>query len=52
MEADIVGKIESVFNPASGTIIADEIGELTMEKDKIDPLKTNIVCRAKEKENA
>lgn len=52
VEADIVGKIESVFNPASGTIIADEIGELTMEKDKIDPLKTNIVCRAKEKENA
>ena len=45
VEADIVGKIDSVINPTSGTITADEIGELIIEKDKIDPDKTKIICR-------
>lgn len=45
VEADIVGKIDSVINPSSGTITADEIGELIIEKDKIDPEKTKITCR-------
>ena len=45
VEADIRGKIDSVMNPTSGTITADEIGELILEKDKIDPSKTRIVCR-------
>ena len=31
-----------MINPASGTITAGEIGELIMEKDKIDPSKTVI----------
>lgn len=47
VEADIRGKIDSVMNPTSGTITADEIGELILEKDKIDPSKTKIVCRGK-----
>ncbi len=45
VEADIRGKIDSVMNPSSGTITADEIGELILEKDKIDPSKTRILCR-------
>ena len=45
VEADIRGKIDSVMNPTCGTITADEIGELILEKDKIDPSKTRIVCR-------
>lgn len=47
VEADIIGKVESVMNPSSGTICADEIGELIIERDKIDPDKTKIVVRQK-----
>ncbi len=47
VEADITGRIESVLNPKGGTITADSIGELTLEKDRIDPSKTKIVCRYK-----
>lgn len=45
VEADIQGKIDSVINPTSGTIKAEKIGELILEKDKIDPGKTKILCR-------
>lgn len=45
VDAEIVGKIDSVLNPKSGTIIADNIGELIMEKDKIDISKTKIICK-------
>ncbi len=45
VEADISGKIDSVFNPTSGRITADSIGELIIEKDRVDPSKTVIVCR-------
>jgi len=41
---DINGKIDSVFNPSAGVIKAEKIGELIMDKDKIDPEKTNIIC--------
>lgn len=41
-DVQINGKVDSVINPASGTITAGEIGELIMEKDKIDPSKTVI----------
>ena len=44
VEAEISSGIESVFNPKSGTIKAERIGELIMEKDQIDPSKTKIVC--------
>jgi len=45
VEADIDSGIESVFNPKSGTIKAERIGELIMEKDKVSPEKTVITCR-------
>ena len=44
VEADIRGNIQSVFNPKSGTIKADTIGELIIEKDKTDPTKMIISC--------
>lgn len=45
VDADIAGGIDSVFNPSSGTIIADSIDKLIIEKDKVDPQKTRIICR-------
>lgn len=45
VDADITGGIDSVFNPSSGTIIADAIDKLIIEKDKVDPEKTRIICR-------
>ena len=44
VDAEINSKITSVFNPANGQITAPEIGELIIEKDKIDPSKTKIIC--------
>ena len=44
VDAEITGKVGSVFNPRSGTIKADRIDELIIEKDKIDPDKTKIIC--------
>nr|WP_294490677.1 DUF3737 family protein [uncultured Mediterraneibacter sp.] len=44
VNAEIRGKIDSVLNPSGGTIRADRIGELIVEKDKIDPAKTKIFC--------
>ena len=48
VEADITGRIDSVLNPTSGAIRADSIGTLILQKDKIDPSKTRIVCRQEE----
>ena len=45
VDADIQGKIDSVINPGGGTIRADEIGELILEKDKVDVSKTKIICK-------
>ena len=45
VDADIVGKIDSVLNPSGGVIRAEAIGELTIEKDQVDPGKTNIIYR-------
>lgn len=47
VEADIEGGIDSVLNPSGGTITADEIGQLILEKDRIDPEKTIIIYRTK-----
>ena len=49
VDADIVGEIDSVMNPTSGVIRADRISELIIEKDKVDPSKTKIICRQDEK---
>lgn len=46
VDADIDGPVESVINPTSGIIRAEHIGELIMEKDRIDPDKTKIICKA------
>ena len=45
VDADIEGKVESVINPMSGLIVADCIGEIIMDKEKIDPSRTRIICR-------
>lgn len=45
VEADIRGSVDSVLNPAGGTIRADSIGELILQRDKIDPGKTRIIVR-------
>ncbi|MCH5154580.1 MAG: DUF3737 family protein [Clostridiales bacterium] len=47
VEADIDGRIDSVLNPSGGTITADTIDKLIIEKDKVDAGKTVIVCRKK-----
>ena len=43
VEAEIVGKVDSVVNPSSGTIVADEFGEITLDDRYIDSAKTKIV---------
>lgn len=48
VDADIVGKIDSVMNPSGGVIRADSITELIIEKDKVDPQKTKIICKQEE----
>lgn len=47
VDAEITGKVDSVINPSGGTIRAESIGELILEKDKIDPDKTRIICKEK-----
>ncbi len=45
IDAEITNKVDSVFNPISGTISAAEIETLIVEKDMVDPSKTKIVCK-------
>ena len=45
VNAKITTKIDSVFNPISGTITAPEIEHLIVEPDMVDPSKTKIVCQ-------
>ena len=47
VDAKIHGTIDSVLNPSSGVIRADEIKELTVEKDKVDPSKDEDLCTGK-----
>ncbi len=51
VDAEITSKIDSVFNPGSGTIRAERIGELIIEKDKINPGLTRIICNDIEKQS-
>lgn len=44
VEADIRGTVESVFNPKSGSIRADRINHLVIQKDRIHPELTKIEC--------
>jgi hypothetical protein len=50
VDVDINGKIDSVLNPSGGVIRADYIKELTIEKDKVNPDKTKIICSYSEKD--
>lgn len=43
VDADVRGTIDSVFNPSSGVIRADAIGELTLDPERIDPSKVTVV---------
>ena len=45
VDADIDGGVDSVLNPSGGRICADFIGELKIEKDKVDPEKTHIIYK-------
>lgn len=45
VDASIIGGIDSVMNPKEGTIKADFIKELILDKDKIDPSKTTIIVK-------
>lgn len=49
VDADIVGKVDSILNPKGGTIKVDSVDELIIEKDKIDPSKTHIILRTEDK---
>ena len=49
VQADIDGRIDSVLNPLGGRISADKIDELIIQKDKVDPQKTVIICRTTDK---
>lgn len=44
VDAQITSKVDSVLNPRGGTITAPEIGELIIEKDRVDPSRTVIRC--------
>jgi hypothetical protein len=48
VDAEIVGQIDSVLNPSGGVIKADYIKELTIEKDRVNPDKTKIICNNSE----
>ena len=50
MDAQIVNTVDSVLNPSGGIIRADKIGKLILEKDKVDPGKTTIICTEEEGE--
>lgn len=45
VDADIASGIDSVFNPSGGVIRADYIGELTIDKDRVNPSRTKIICK-------
>lgn len=45
VDAEIVGHIDSIKNPSGGRIVAGSVGELILEPERIDPAKTEIICR-------
>ena len=45
VNADIVGKIDSIKNPISGRISADGIGEIIIDKALVDKTKTEIILK-------
>ena len=51
VNATVDGRIDSVFNPSEGMIKADSIGELIIQKERIDPELTEIDAKTIEKES-
>ena len=47
VDADLVGGVDSILNPAGGKIVADEVGLLTVESSRVDPQKTVVTIRKK-----
>ena len=45
VDADVVGKVDSVVNPTSGVIVADGFDSVTLDEQYIDPSKTKIVVK-------
>ena len=45
VDADINSHVDSIFNPKGGVIRLKSVGELTLDKDKIDPEKTKIIIK-------
>lgn len=45
VQATLQGDIDGIWNPAAGRIEVDAIGSLMMDPARIDPAKTQIVCR-------
>ena len=45
VQADITNKVDSVLNPSSGRIEAAQIGELIIQKDRVNPDLTVIICK-------
>lgn len=49
VDVEVTGRVDSILNPKSGVIHAEEIGNLILEPDKIDPQATQILCEKIEK---
>lgn len=47
VDVQINGRIDSVINPKSGVIKADYIDKLILEKDRVNPALTKIICESK-----
>ena len=45
VDADIIGKVDSVVNPTSGRIVADGFDSVTLDDKYISPTKTEIISR-------
>ncbi len=50
VHAELTGKVDSVKNPSSGYICADDFGEIILEKDKVNPAEVQIVRRESAKD--
>ena len=49
VQADVKGKIDSVKNLLSGSVTADEIGDIIMEENIVDKTKSKIICRKRQR---
>ena len=45
VNAEITGSVDSIVNPASGSIVADGVGSLTLDKRYINPTDVTVKIR-------